>query len=407
MFLFQLQCVLGEWEKAKAQLRLLAQMSPEAQMLAVAYNMAIEAEIEREKAFAGETPPALLVNTSEWAGDIAAALGFLAKDRTDDSIAARDRAFEAAPDTPGQFGDKSFDWIADADVRFGPSFEAVIYGRWGLVPFDAVQKITSQGPQDLRDLVWLPVEIEFKTGQSVAAILPARYPGTQSAESGQCCAVPRNRLARRPHRTAGPRPACLGAQRRRRGGNSLAATADVRLRRGMAGRINPTLFDKLVADLTMDGLTDDPEEQAEVSRSSMRFYTVPRIERFNEAALRATVLRELNWILNTTNLASVQDLEDYPEVETSVVNYGVHDMAGKLLQRRAIQGRARDIRDAIRAYEPRIDPQRLEVDPVTSSDKPNAVTFVIRGDVTTAVNALPVEFKTDVEIDTGAATLRE
>jgi type VI secretion system protein ImpF len=175
----------------------------------------------------------------------------------------------------------------------------------------------------------------------------------------------------------------------------------------MAGRINPTLFDKLVADLTMDGLTDDPEEQAEVSRSSMRFYTVPRIERFNEAALRATVLRELNWILNTTNLASVQDLEDYPEVETSVLNYGVHDMAGKLLQRRAIQGRARDIRDAIRAYEPRIDPQRLEVDPVTASAKPNAVTFVIRGDVTTAVNALPVEFKTDVEIDTGAATLRE
>lgn len=175
----------------------------------------------------------------------------------------------------------------------------------------------------------------------------------------------------------------------------------------MAGRINPTLFDKLVADLTMDGLTDDPEEQAEMSRSSMRFYTVPRIERFNEAALRATVLRELNWILNTTNLASVQDLDDYPEVETSVLNYGVHDMAGKLLQRRAIQGRARDIRDAIRAYEPRIDPQGLEVDPVTSSDKPNAVTFVIRGDVTTAVNALPVEFKTDVEIDTGAATLRE
>jgi type VI secretion system protein ImpE len=183
MFLFQLQCVLGEWEKAKAQLRLLAQMSPEAQMLAVAYNMAIEAEIEREKAFAGETPPALLVNTSEWAGDIAAALGFLAQGRTDDSIAARDRAFEAAPDTPGQFGDKSFDWIADADVRFGPSFEAVIYGRWGLVPFDAVKKITSQGPQDLRDVVWLPVEIEFRTGQSVASILPARYPGAQSAES--------------------------------------------------------------------------------------------------------------------------------------------------------------------------------------------------------------------------------
>ena len=31
----------------------------------------------------------------------------------------------------------------------------------------------------------------------------------------------------------------------------------------------------------------------------------------------------------------------------------------------------------------------------------------VRADVTSAVKALPVEFKTDVEIDTGSATLRE
>jgi protein involved in temperature-dependent protein secretion len=185
MFLFQLQCVLGEWDKAKAQLRLLAQMSPEAQMLSVAYNLAIDAEIEREKVFVGGAPPALLVNTSEWAGDLTAALGFLAQGRADEASAARDRAFDAAPDTPGRFGDQAFDWIADADARFGPAFEAVIYGRWGLVPFDAVRKMTSEGPQDLRDLVWLPVEIEFKTGQSVAGILPVRYPGTQASGSAE------------------------------------------------------------------------------------------------------------------------------------------------------------------------------------------------------------------------------
>jgi type VI secretion system protein ImpE len=34
MFLFQLLCVLGEWDKAKSQLAILAQLSPEAQMLA-------------------------------------------------------------------------------------------------------------------------------------------------------------------------------------------------------------------------------------------------------------------------------------------------------------------------------------------------------------------------------------
>jgi type VI secretion system protein ImpE len=57
MFLFQLFCILGEWDKAKAQLKVLTQLSPEAQMLAVAYNLAIDAELQREKAFAGELPP--------------------------------------------------------------------------------------------------------------------------------------------------------------------------------------------------------------------------------------------------------------------------------------------------------------------------------------------------------------
>lgn len=178
MFLFQFFCVLGEWDKALAQLKALTQLSPEAQMLAVAYNTAIKAELEREEAFAGRTPPALLVGGEAWTGDLATALGATIQGRDDEASAARERAFDAAPDTPGHFNDQPFDWIADADPRFGPSFEAFVHGRWGLVPFEAVRQITSDGPEDLRDLVWLPVEIEFKTGQSVGALLPARYSGT-------------------------------------------------------------------------------------------------------------------------------------------------------------------------------------------------------------------------------------
>jgi type VI secretion system protein ImpE len=178
MFLFQLFCILGEWDKALAQLKALTQLSPEAQMLAVAYNVAIKAEMAREETFDGQSPPALLVGGEAWAGDLAIALNAAIQGQDDEARAARERAFDAAPDTPGQFNDRPFDWIADADPRFGPSLEAVIHGSWGLVPFDAIRKVTSEGPQDLRDLVWLPVEIEFKTGQSVGALLPARYPGT-------------------------------------------------------------------------------------------------------------------------------------------------------------------------------------------------------------------------------------
>jgi type VI secretion system protein ImpE len=180
MFLFQLLCVGGEWDKALIQVRGLAQVSPEAQMLAATYSQAIEAEKFRAKVFAGTAQPALLVSSSSWAGDLTAALAALCQGRTQDAETLRDQAFDAAPDTPGDLDGTAFDWIADGDARFGPAIEAIIAGQWGLVPFEAIEKIESEGPRDLRDIVWLPVQLAFKTGQSVAALLPARYPGSEA-----------------------------------------------------------------------------------------------------------------------------------------------------------------------------------------------------------------------------------
>ncbi len=181
MFLFQLLCLTGEWQKARAQLSALAQLSPEAQMLSVAYGQAIEAELVRADAFAGKAPVALLVKSAGWAEDLAAALGHEAAGRIAEAEAARNKAFDAAPDTPGELDGHAFDWIADADARFGPSLEAIIAGKWGLLPFSSLEYVKSSGPKDLRDTVWLPVQVGFKSGQSVAGFLPVRYPGTEKS----------------------------------------------------------------------------------------------------------------------------------------------------------------------------------------------------------------------------------
>ncbi len=182
LYLFQLLCLQGDWDKALTHLRTLASLSAEAQMLSVNYAMAIEAERSRIEVFAGRAQPVLLVGSSAWAGDLAAAIGELAQGRLDEALARREQAFDAAPDTPGEFGEQRFDWISDSDPRFGPSLEAIIAGRWGLVPFDAIERIESEGPRDLRDLVWLPAVVAFKSGQSVNALLPTRYPGTEASD---------------------------------------------------------------------------------------------------------------------------------------------------------------------------------------------------------------------------------
>lgn len=173
------------------------------------------------------------------------------------------------------------------------------------------------------------------------------------------------------------------------------------------GRLNPTLFDKLVADHEIGGLRGSEIDDVELKRDTLHYFSVPQIERFNESALRATVRREVSWLLNTTHLGSTVDLEPYPQVQSSVLNYGVPDLAGKSLDSRLVMQRARDIRQAIRRFEPRIDEETLRVEPSKSIERDNAITFLITGDVRNAVRAMPVKFRTDVEADTSAVTVRD
>ena len=172
-------------------------------------------------------------------------------------------------------------------------------------------------------------------------------------------------------------------------------------------RLTPTIYDKLVADLDISGMRDMSDESPEVSREKFRYYSVPRLERFNETALRATIRRDLAWLLNTTNLEALVDLEAYPRVAESVLNYGLTDLAGRTLNRRAVLARAREIRRAIRLFEPRLARDGLTVDPVEEPDDPHALTFMIQGDITAAAAIMPVKFRTEVESETLSVTVRE
>ena len=132
MFLFQLLAVAGEWERAHTHLEALARLSPEAQMLATVYSQAMKAEAQRAEIFAGRQRMPII--RGAWAEPLADAIEHYANGRTSEGDASRDAALDQAPDTPGALDGTRFEWISDADARFGPTVEAIIHGRYGLVP---------------------------------------------------------------------------------------------------------------------------------------------------------------------------------------------------------------------------------------------------------------------------------
>ncbi|AYV45141.1 virulence protein SciE type [Caulobacter flavus] len=178
VFLFHVMAIQGDWEKAAARLRAIVALDPAYRMFGLLYGAAIGAEVARAEVFAGRRPPDLLCATAPWTeAFVAAFAGALAGDPA--SIEARDMAADEALDVPGRWNDQDIDWIADTDDRLGPMLEAIVDGRWGLLPFEAVAELRSEGPRHLRDLIWLPAHVTLRSGERAAALLPTRYPGTE------------------------------------------------------------------------------------------------------------------------------------------------------------------------------------------------------------------------------------
>jgi len=181
VFLFQLLCVLGQWQRALNQLEVCGELDAATLPMVNTYREALKCEAVREAVFAGKTTPMIFGRPQPWIASLVEALQ--ADARGDAELGARLRAdaLGAAPATAGSLDGTEFEWIADADSRLGPVLEVVINGRYGWAPFSELTQVTIEAPADLRDMVWAPAQLTLLNGGQTVALVPARYPGTGSA----------------------------------------------------------------------------------------------------------------------------------------------------------------------------------------------------------------------------------
>src|SRR5213083_2159157 len=101
-------------------------------------------------------------------------------------------------------------------------------------------------------------------------------------------------------------------------------------------RLQPSLLDRL---------TDDEPDARQESREK-------RV--LSPSRLRECVRRDLTWLFNTTNLNVMQDLDAYPEVQRSVVNFGLPDLAGRTANSVDVRALEQILANVIWDFEPRL-----------------------------------------------------
>ena len=129
----------------------------------------------------------------------------------------------------------------------------------------------------------------------------------------------------------------------------------------------------------------------------------------NEAQLREQVRRDLSWLFNTTQFTAGTDLTPYPQVQSSILNYGIVDLTGQLLSSIRPEQLENAVREALLKYEPRLLPESLQI-AVTLGKNPfgmAALVVEVRADLHSEPLPLTLHVRTEIDVETGRVSVGE
>ena len=144
----------------------------------------------------------------------------------------------------------------------------------------------------------------------------------------------------------------------------------------------------------LDRLTDDEPRQGREGRARR----VVSLRQYVDA-----VRRDLRWLLNSSCHSNDESIYNYPEVASSVLNYGIPDLCGMTATGIDTDQLYEALRQAILTFEPRIQREGLSVQVIANVDEmsANAIGFEIESEVWAQPAPEFFYVKTEVDLESG------
>lgn len=186
-FLFQLFCFSSEYERAKEQLKLAAQLDDVFQSAFLIYSRVLASELFRKKVVvSGEETPLILGEPEEWVAKLFEANRMLNQNDLEAATKLRMEVYESQTVVSGQCNEVPFEWISDQDSRFAGNLECFLNGKYYWLSLSQIKELTLTSETKTKsyiDLLYPQAKLTLRTGAELDAILFARYPGDYSPES--------------------------------------------------------------------------------------------------------------------------------------------------------------------------------------------------------------------------------
>ncbi len=178
IFLFELLCFAGDWDRAEKQIGVLGQAGPNEALAVQVYLANLRAERTRERLFSEGLHPHFLNEPPPYVDLHLEAINRIREGNVAEARAVLDRAEEERPALPGTMNGRPFSDFRDCDDVVGPVLELIVKDKYTWLPFEQIRRMEIAPPSKLRDLVWARAKVEALDGTVGDVFVPALYAGT-------------------------------------------------------------------------------------------------------------------------------------------------------------------------------------------------------------------------------------
>lgn len=175
IFLFELSCFSGDWERAEKQLDVIAQQDVNAMIGTHIFKQNFKAERDRMSVFNKGMIPECLMSPPNYVENLVIASTHIRENRIAEARELLDKVEEERPVFACKInGEESSDFRDYNDLTMCV-FEAIVKDSYTWLPFEQIENIKFMPAKSLRDMFWAQAEVEMTNGTKGEMFLPTLY----------------------------------------------------------------------------------------------------------------------------------------------------------------------------------------------------------------------------------------
>ncbi len=178
IFLFELSCFSGDWDRADKQLDVIGHQDSNAMIGALIYRQNFKAERDRARHFSDSLQPGILAPPPTYVEDLIRANKRIREGNTAEARAILDAIEEERPAFKASVNGSQVSDLRDYNDLTMCIFEAIFKDQYIWIPMEQVASIEFFKPKTLRDLFWIQAEVELVEGTKGEMFIPSLYSGS-------------------------------------------------------------------------------------------------------------------------------------------------------------------------------------------------------------------------------------